>query len=80
MLDKTKMDWQGFKATDKNVQEELAAHARSDKQYLDKQVGAAVGVAVCRHQPPLLLAERLPRCCCCLLFHVDPPTGVPAAC
>lgn len=38
MLDKSKMDWEGFKKTDKEVQEELDAHARSDKQYLDKQV------------------------------------------
>ena len=38
VLDKSKMDWQDFKATDKEVQEELDAHARSDKQYLDKQV------------------------------------------
>lgn len=39
VLDKSKMDWQDFKKTDKEVQEELEAHARSDKQYLDKQVG-----------------------------------------
>lgn len=38
VLDKSKMDWQDFKKTDKEVQEELEAHARSDKQYLDKQV------------------------------------------
>lgn len=38
MLDKSKMDWQDFKKSDKEVQEELEAHGRSDKQYLDKQV------------------------------------------
>lgn len=38
VLDKSKMDWQDFKSTDKEVQEELDAHARSDKQYLDKKV------------------------------------------
>jgi hypothetical protein len=43
VLDKSKMDWEGFKKTDKEVQEELDAHARSDKQYLDKQVGASEG-------------------------------------
>jgi diacylglycerol kinase len=32
------MDWQDFKKSDKEVQEELEAHGRSDKQYLDKQV------------------------------------------
>jgi hypothetical protein len=37
VLDKTKMDWQAFKTTHAEVDEELAAHARSDKQYLDKQ-------------------------------------------
>lgn len=39
VLDKSKMDWQDFKKTDKEIQEELEAHARSDKQYLDKKVG-----------------------------------------
>lgn len=38
VLDKSKMDWQDFKKTDKEIQEELDAHARSDKQYLDRQV------------------------------------------
>jgi hypothetical protein len=38
VLDKSKMDWQDFKKSDKEVQEELEAHGRSDKQYLDKQV------------------------------------------
>lgn len=37
VLDKSKMDWQDFKSTDKEVQEELDAHSRSDKQYLDRQ-------------------------------------------
>eukprot|EP00775_Hariotina_reticulata_P003497 gene3497-3766_t len=37
VLDKSKMDWQDFKQTDTDVQEELEAHRRSDKQYLDKQ-------------------------------------------
>jgi hypothetical protein len=41
VLDKTKMDWQDFKSTDAAVQEELEAHKRSDKQYLDRQVRAA---------------------------------------
>jgi len=36
------MDWQDFKSTDKEVQEELDAHSRSDKQYLDRQVRGAV--------------------------------------
>lgn len=39
MLDKSKMDWEGFKSTDTAVQEELEAHRRSDKQYLERQVG-----------------------------------------
>lgn len=42
VLDKSKMDWQSFKKTDKEVQEELEAHARSDKQYLDRQVRAYI--------------------------------------
>eukprot|EP00879_Flechtneria_rotunda_P001421 GHRR01001574.1.p1 GENE.GHRR01001574.1~~GHRR01001574.1.p1 ORF type:complete len:355 (+),score=176.98 GHRR01001574.1:219-1283(+) len=37
VLDKSKMDWQDYKTTDSQVQEELEAHRRSDKQYLDKQ-------------------------------------------
>ncbi len=45
VLDKSKMDWQDFKKTDKEVQEELEAHARSDKQYLDRQVGANSEIA-----------------------------------
>jgi hypothetical protein len=47
VLDKSKMDWQDFKKTDKEVQEELEAHARSDKQYLDKQVCAIVCAVCC---------------------------------
>jgi hypothetical protein len=43
VLDKTKMDWQDFKSTDAAVQEELEAHKRSDKQYLDRQVGRLAG-------------------------------------
>jgi hypothetical protein len=50
VLDKTKMDWQGFKQTDAAVQEELEAHKRSDKQYLDRQVRRQLG-----WQPGLLL-------------------------
>lgn len=38
VLDKTKMDWQEMKAADASLQEELEAHKRSDKQYLDRQV------------------------------------------
>jgi hypothetical protein len=38
VLDKSKMDWQDFKKTDKEIQVELEAHARSDKQYLDRKV------------------------------------------
>ncbi|WIA20388.1 hypothetical protein OEZ85_004809 [Tetradesmus obliquus] len=37
VLDKTKMDWQGAKAADAGLQEELEAHRRSDKQYLERQ-------------------------------------------
>ena len=37
MLDKTKMDWQEYKATDAAVEEELEAHKRSGAQYLDRQ-------------------------------------------
>lgn len=37
MLDKTKMDWQGAKAADTTMEEELEAHKRSGQQYLDKQ-------------------------------------------
>lgn len=37
VLDKTKLDWQDYKATDKGVQEELEQHRRSDKQYLERQ-------------------------------------------
>ncbi len=54
VLDKSKMDWQDFKKTDKEVQEELEAHARSDKQYLDKQVrqwGLRAVVWLCRQGP-----------------------------
>lgn len=50
MLDKSKMDWQDFKKTDKEIQEELEAHARSDKQYLDKKVrGAGSLMRACEH-------------------------------
>lgn len=37
VLDKTKMDWQEYKATDAAVEEELEAHKRSGAQYLDRQ-------------------------------------------
>jgi hypothetical protein len=37
VLDKTKMDWQDYKAADTAVEEELEAHKRSGAQYLDRQ-------------------------------------------
>ncbi|GFH25474.1 BCNT-C domain-containing protein [Haematococcus lacustris] len=36
VLDKSKADWQQAKAGDTSMEEELEAHKRSDKQYLDK--------------------------------------------
>lgn len=53
VLDKSKMDWQDFKSTDKEVQEELDAHARSDKQYLDRQVRDTVHVRHCTNDSQL---------------------------
>jgi hypothetical protein len=46
VLDKTKMDWQEAKAGDAKLQEELEAHKRSDKQYLERQVGRPTQLSV----------------------------------
>lgn len=36
ILDKSKMDWNQLKSADANMEEELEAHKRSNKKYLDK--------------------------------------------
>jgi hypothetical protein len=73
VLDKSKMDWQDFKKTDKDIQEELEAHARSDKQYLDKKVGTCVTFIaphhVCSNMWTDLLKLRL-LCACCWIGAV----------
>lgn len=79
VLDKSKMDWQDFKKTDKEVQEELEAHARSDKQYLERQVRAYMSQTVGRCCAGCVLrAELRGLLRCCMVYGLG-PHGHPAA-
>lgn len=66
ILDKSKMDWNQLKSADANMEEELEAHKRSNKKYLDK-VSVAATCRTC-NMPASALGYNFIQACAQLVF------------